>query len=307
MLLAEYAIEPQALSTWERFRYVADLCGVPTGRLIADFPNNWCRAVLDAAADIPPVAKSRVIERLKHLKRSAVIDLGRDFDSTQSWQTNALASHEQIEFKAIIASHPESSGLLDIALLDSSDAAWRVSRELAVPRTATDLGLAASYLLMMADRVIFVDPYFSPEDRRCRKPLMQFLEHTALPVSRLEFHLCSRNSGSADHFLDMLRTRLLPDLNRIPDFRNDQPFFFIRWNELPSGDGEAVHPRYILTDKGGLRFEHGLAESGDNETTDVSLLDVSLYEKRLAQYGPDSACFEFADGWCIQNGRISPS
>lgn len=314
MLLAEYAIEPEAILTWERFRYITEKCGVQEGRLISDFPGDWCSVVRDSIRGIkdeevhlfPPVARSKALNTLRGLKKNAVIDLGRTFDSARSWQDNALSSHEQIEFKAIIASTPESAGMLDISLLDTSDEAWKVPRELAVPRTAEDLSMAASYLLMMSNNAVFVDPYFSPEDRRCRKPLMAFLEHMLLPITRLEFHLCRRNSGSAEHFLDMLQNKLLPDLRRLSDFPNSQSFFFIRWNELPTGDGEAVHPRYILTDKGGLRFEHGLSEAGDHETTDVSLLDNALYEQRLSQYRPDCECFEFADGWCIQNGTVFP-
>lgn len=305
MLLAEYAIEPQSLSTWDRFRYIADMCGVSTGRLISNFPNNWCGAVRDSAVDMSTLTKTRFIEKLKHLKQNALIDLGRNYDTSRSWQENTLVEHQRMEFKAIIADRPDSPEMLDISLLDTSDAAWNVANEEAVPRTADDLALVAAFLLCMARQVIFVDPYFSAEDRRCRRPLIKFLEHAQYPLSRMEFHLCSRNSGSQEHFLDMLNSRLLLDLRRWGGLPADQKFFFIRWNELPNGDGEAIHPRYILTDKGGMRFEHGLAEENENERTDVSLLDQGLYQYRLSQYNPASTCFEFVDGWCIQSGQIS--
>lgn len=306
MLLAEYAIEPQALSTWERFRYIADLCGVPTGRLIADFPANWCREVWNATKDCPPVARKKVEEKLQALKRVAIIDLGRSYDQHRSWQQNAIMSHADMEFRAIIADNPEDTRVFDINLLDASEEPWKTTRERAVPRTADELSLSASYLLMMAKEVVFVDPYFSPEDSRCRHPLMKFLECVSFPISRLEFHLCRRNSGSPEHFGDMLKTKIVPALQRVSGYSSAQRFFLIRWNELPTGDGEAVHPRYIFTDKGGLRFEHGLAEESETETTDVSLLDEFLYQQRRSQYGPSSSCFEFSDGWCVQNGQVLP-
>ena len=248
----------------------------------------------------------KVEESLLRLKQSAVIDLRRDYDQKKSWQQNALAAHVKMEFKAIIAKEPQTGDMLDIALMGGNDEGWKVSRELAVPRTADNLSLAASYLLMMAKEVVFVDPYFSPEDRRCQNPLMKFLECVSFPVARLEFHLWREKSGSSEHFVDMLKRRIVPALRTVSGYMPDQLFFFIRWNALPTGDGEAVHPRYIFTDKGGLRFEHGLSESAETETTDVSLLDEPLYQQRFSQYGPQSSCFEFSDGWCVHNGQIFP-
>jgi len=248
MLLAEYAIDPQALSTWETFRYVADQCGVSKGRLISNFPDNWCREVLKSTDQCRPVARARIVEKLKQLKNSALVNLYRDFDLQKNWQTNALSSHEQMEFRAIIAKNPQDALILDVDLLDESVDAWRVERERAVRRNSGELSAAASYLLMMAQEVMFVDPYFSAEDRRCRKPIIAFLNNMLFPVRRLECHLSSRTSGSAEHFKDVLERFIIPDLRRISEWPSEQPFFFIRWNQRQSGDGEAFHPRYILTD-----------------------------------------------------------
>ena len=42
------------------------------------------------------------------------------------------------------------------------------------------------------------------------------------------------------------------------------------------------HPRYVLTDVGGIAFEHGL-DTGGNDT-DVSLLDPKKHEKRWREF-----------------------
>ena len=44
---------------------------------------------------------------------------------------------------------------------------------------------------------------------------------------------------------------------------------------------EDLHSRYILTNLGGIRIEHGLDEGQEGETTDVSLLDHLAVLKAL--------------------------
>jgi len=307
MLLVEYAIEPEALSSWESFRYISDQCGISKGRLISEFPNDWCKAVLHATIDFKPIARSKVIIALKRLKTNALINMYRDFDTEKDWQSNAIESNKKFPFHAIIAQNPKSSMLLNIESLDESDPKWNVPRELPVLRKADDLALASSYLLMMAKETIFIDPYFSPDDFRCRNSLEKFLNNISFPIRRFEFHIAKRTSGSAEHFEDMLKRKIIPMLTCNCEIPSEQEFYFIRWSELPSGDGEKLHARYLLTDKGGLRYEHGLAEGEDSQTTDVSLLDELLFERRRTQYSAENdGCFRFVDGWRIENGKIEP-
>ena len=51
----------------------------------------------------------------------------------------------------------------------------------------------------------------------------------------------------------------------------------VHWRKDRNTEGETLHPRYILTDRGGIRIEHGLDEGEYGETTDISLLDRTLY------------------------------
>jgi hypothetical protein len=59
--------------------------------------------------------------------------------------------------------------------------------------------------------------------------------------------------------------------------------------------GEKLHPRYILTDLGGVRVEVGLDSGDPGQTTDVSLLDRRIYEERSKDYQQPSAAFDYKD------------
>jgi len=54
------------------------------------------------------------------------------------------------------------------------------------------------------------------------------------------------------------------------------------------------HARYILTDIVGVRVDTGLDYqiNGDNQTTDVGLLDRAIYEQRWRELQKDTTVFD---------------
>jgi hypothetical protein len=66
-----------------------------------------------------------------------------------------------------------------------------------------------------------------------------------------------------------------------------------RWRHM--NRGERMHPRYILTDVGGLRIEKGLDEGTPGETTDVSLLDLDLCAARLGEFDTERPAYQLLD------------
>ena len=72
----------------------------------------------------------------------------------------------------------------------------------------------------------------------------------------------------------------------------------VRWKERNQGDG--LHNRYILTDRGGIRMAWGLDEGHPGQTDDISLLKPSIYKERWKQYCEEPTAFEFVDECHIQ-------
>ena len=46
-MLKEFALEPEALASWESFRYLIEKFGVSKGRVISRFPKQWKRLVYE--------------------------------------------------------------------------------------------------------------------------------------------------------------------------------------------------------------------------------------------------------------------
>jgi len=81
--------------------------------------------------------------------------------------------------------------------------------------------------------------------------------------------------------------------------------------------GETFHARYVLTERGGIRFDVGLDEGPVGETTDVTLLDTQLHITRWNDFQetdpaglPRTPTFDKVDELLISNGsatRVFPS
>src|SRR5437016_7948565 len=104
-MIKEFALEPDALATWENFRYFIEKFGVPHGRLIAEFPGKWRRMVINAAQRVAkPVEFQRIVERLKQVGDHVLLSRGRPGgDGTRPWLQRALVEHAREPFAGIIA------------------------------------------------------------------------------------------------------------------------------------------------------------------------------------------------------------
>jgi hypothetical protein len=288
----EFAIDPASINRWEPFRYVFDNCGYEHGRLISRFPKKWKKMVYEACEDCGEIEKKKIEERLVNIDGKFYKN-SRDYDSSKDWLINAELKHGIIPFRAIISSdNPRNiDDILLIGDLHSETHNWKIDKDITIERTPNDLAKCAEALLSQSEEIVFVDPYYGPENERYRRTLekyLQIVKRNCKNIRRIEYHLqCVDGGATKDFFISESKKRLqriVPDKLRI---------HFIRWRQLVQGDH--LHPRYILTDKGGLRYESGLDQGEDGETTDVSLLDSEVYKRRWEEYRRDSNVFEFVD------------
>ena len=173
--------------------------------------------------------------------------------------------------------------------LDETHPLWNVSRSRIVPRVAREMAACVAPLLRVCKEVLFIDPHFGPENPRHRRPLEEFLAvilkgRDGVPPTRIEIH--TSDEAKALFFKDECEQRL-PDI--IPEGMSVR---LVRWRQREGG--EKLHNRFILTDRGGVRFGVGLDDGEDGETDEVELLGEATYQFRWAQYTSDPA-FDFVD------------
>lgn len=290
-MLHEYALEPEVLSNWGSFRYFVDQFGVQHGRMISRFPKKWKRMVYEASLRCGEIERKRIEESLENINPK-LLRTNRIYDAEIPWLSNAESQHLVQPFHAIIAvSNPRAIPQVLVAEnIAGTTPLWNVRREVCVSRNATEMAQCVKPLFQACSEVLFIDPHFNPCKPQYLNTFQQFflaMDGNAR-IRRIEYHLKESDEKPSKEFLEEKCQKNLPGL--LP---KGVKVIFIRWREIEGG--ETLHPRYILTDIGGVRIEHGLDEGREGETTDISLLDDSLYYKRWKEFQRDTSPFEYVD------------
>lgn len=285
-MLHEFAVDPKVLSTWKDFRYFIDFFGVPHGRLISRFPERWKAMVLeacDANPDCLPVQRNTIEDRLRRREFDGkLLCILRSYDTAHAWLHNAERAHRTQPFHAIISTdNPNGNGDVLIADgLDMTNAKLNVPRQVLIPSRAADLARALAPQLRNSEHVLLIDPHFKPEQPRWR-PTLEELDRAATNgnrrLQRLEYHL-GENSPAGSFKKDCERE--LPRL-----FHRGIEVCFVRWRQR--GGGQALHARFILTERGGVDIDPGLDQRGQGAMTKVTLLDEHVYQQVWSQFPPD--------------------
>lgn len=287
-MIYEYAVEPEMLLDAECAEFLCSSFGIPRGRLVSEFPEDWYSRVFAAVDDVPPIAGKRIEEALNKLAaRMMPRKHGWDDRDARCWLEKAEDEHGVRPFRAILATtNPRvSRSVLQREQLHESTGLWNVDTQQSVARTADAMAKSAKALLDCAREVYFVDPYFGAEEPRFRRPFEGFLEVLAnrtnrLPLAGVELHVEAR--ASADFVKLQCEGRFRDSVPRGLKVR------VMRWKEH-----KEFHNRYILTDRGGMYFGIGLDEG--EGTDDVSLLSDASYRQRREQFQRSTSSFDFVD------------
>lgn len=300
----EVAIEPAYLSNWDRLRAIVDRCGFDTGRLISDFPKNkWRWQVYESCAGCLPAHKQRVVEYLNSLDNK-LIRSGRQYQDSFDWIANAKREHDALPFHVVItaATHAGLADFVEGDDIQNTHPKWGAASAIVAQRTTSELTKPLRELLKHSREVLFIDPHFEPKVQYS-KPLCEFvsLACKGRPVTRLEYHL--EHDSTADHFKTALNKVVLPFLH-LP---TGVILRFVRWKSFNESAADAMHARYILTDLTGVRFDYGLCEGKEGETTDIQIVERTspIYQQRWAQFNAASTAYDFVDGFEVSANGIA--
>lgn len=293
-MLFEYAIEPRAIgSNWQNFRYLIEKFGFDRGRLISRFPKKWEREVIEAAqqSGIGDVRLKSLVSRLQHVKTTALIPSGRDYDpSAGDWLDNALRQQTVQPFHAIIALENRGNRAFILVADDVDETSplmvapsnWEVSR------VGTDLAAAMAPLLRSSRDVLFIDRYFNLEDARYRETLKASLAIVAaggIDGARCEIHYGEHDRRPPSRIVEKNAGRWLAGV--IPDGMSIKLF---GWKEKARGND--FHARYLLTDRGGMNVEAGFSAEGAHQKVQLALLDSNFCQEKLAAFSRSSTQYE---------------
>jgi hypothetical protein len=299
-MIKEVAIEPEVMATWNHFWALWDNLGASRGRLVAEYPSNWRELVCKRAYEISSVKALKITLRLKPspgqggVKRW--ISTNRNYDKGKDWLNNAEKFVNPENFAAVVAlKNPRSNDRVLVAgEFDKEAKPWAAPTQNEVSRTAAIIAGCANVLLRASNELVLVEPNFDASEKRFQdslKALSQCRNH-GRPWNRLELHVKFPTDKDGRDFPDALPNRIHSMARHlaplIPSGNCLNVFF---WQRKP--DGKKMHPRFILTELGGLQPDYGLDE-GDapGDMTIVSLMSEEVWRTARADYCEASQCFD---------------
>jgi hypothetical protein len=307
-MIHEFALDPAAVNDWPSFKYIVDQCGVQRGRLISQFPHEWVKKAINTCNIQCDVKRKTVVEKIIGMKRDQKFaSFNRKYDENKEWLANAEDQHTVKPFRAIISPcRPENREyILNPEEIDEKMPLWNVETQSIVPRRADELACRATVLLNISKDILFIEPHFDPLKARFLNTVSQMISF-AFAIKeprRLELHVeydywreQRRETDWQEDCLRKLHT-LIPEGFTMEVFR---------WETKPSGD--KPHARYVLTERGGIRYDYGLDEwEGSGQTTDVSLLTHSLYEQRWKEYQKETAIYKLINNFPVLGDKKNPA
>ncbi|MCI0540992.1 MAG: hypothetical protein L0Z50_37805 [Verrucomicrobiales bacterium] len=209
---------------------------------------------------------------------------------------NATAQMTVKPFHAIIAmENPQNHPSVLIAEeFEKEDVLYKTTTQSKANRDAESLARCAVLLLGICEEIQLVDPHFDITQRKCSETFLEILAARKSAPQRLrvlEIHTKRSDAFSRatqeSHYRKHVE-RLIPAGTTL------RVHF---WSE--GTGGEKPHPRFLLSEFGGLQFDYGLdAGDGPGDTTIVTLMDQTLWQTVRTDYSCPSPSFSISDD-CI--------
>ncbi|MEQ8821803.1 MAG: hypothetical protein RLY93_16315 [Sumerlaeia bacterium] len=312
-MIYEFAIDPDLFTSFERLRYYESHLGFDKGRFVAQFPENWLFLIWKRKPTATGLSDFKLTEKLARLKKYALLDSNRTYDPAFDWQQNAVSSHTQRAFKAIIAeSNPENNPVITTDKdVDTASGPFAVEQQITIRRTARNVADLIVRLSITGPRIVLVDPHFTPAIGRrrgdpsqtYRTPWYHLLEELSAVLPQgvtLEYHTL-RKSNRGSHPLTGIddaqdRSEWLVKCQEMrTHMPSVMPFRVVRWQEKPCSD--VFHARYALTERAGLLVESGLDTNRAwfQREMPIILMQAALHLEQWQRFGKRIGPFQLVD------------
>lgn len=294
-MFKEFAVDPSLMTEWESFKDLRDKFGVFEGRFISDFPHkDWKKAVArmleHRSHDSHPVRNSATI--LAWLQsRDGRRDLRfarkpRAYDAAKAWVDNAEAQAHTFDGLLTAEETKAPNGIRwDETLCLSKHPRFEVNTQPRVSRESKELLRVIQPLLRISTKVVWVDRYLYADNGKLETVVdcLTWLREVAA-ITSFEMHLGldQREELNVNVQRDNFRRKLG---GSIPDHLQVSLYW---WSQ---SQDENIHPRFVLTDVGGLQFDHG-TDPGLG-TTIVHLLNRIRWEDEVRRYHEDTSDLSF--------------
>jgi hypothetical protein len=300
VVLGEFAVNPACICSGADVSLCQKVFGFEHGAVISDFPNGWYKDIRARFNQMPDPDRGHYLSKLLLLRDRAVARV-RPSVAGDSWLEQAITSNVAHPFHAIL-DETESAGCRGYATAMDDENLRSGLRENKVPRNAADLVKSFLPLVVSSDRFSIIDPFIKPDP--AHKNFLRELVAARRTVSKttlyLDLHMEFDDDPREKRDGSLASKSVFKSWAR--DIGENLVFALHWWSD--GGVGE-LHPRYLLTERGGVRLDRGAIvppqlDQQDHDT-DVSMLTdhfVKEVERRYSgTYRP--LALKEKDTFCI--------
>ncbi len=255
-----YGVDPCAASTVLELASLLRQFGPEHGRFIFDFPSDWCAQAGGRFPGAGDIQRARLTELLRRAKRSLLPTQAR-YSVDLPWAKNAERLTGVTGRIGPAGSRPPCRALEDV-LIDPE--ALPDCRGGHIPRTPAAYAEIARPLFQISRKVVLVDPHFHlryrPEGLRETRPAYRYVNSfkaliQAAQAEKVEvFKLMVSPSRALINEDD--GERFVTDLSAILSDA-DVPDDWVEYDLLDEEHSFDKHPRYLLGNECGLKFDWG--------------------------------------------------
>lgn len=291
MLLGEFAVNPILVSSADAISKLTSSFGFNKGAVLAEFPLSWARFVKQL---IPEELKESLdfnifVEKLKYLEDNALIKSNRTC-IPQDWYQYAVKEHRDGPFFRVIdtEAHPENDAAILLNQLDE-----RILDQLGgdkCERKAEILAQNARLLLRNSRNIKIIDPFFSPKDSY-KKTLSRMIQIANFSERDdiVEWTInTSAIRGGTEVPIEIEKKAFKRNFQElIPPGKHID---ILWWN---NGAAKEIHPRYLITERAGIKYEWGFEEPSDHDDRegrmDIDMMRKLSLDETWSQYVKESS------------------
>lgn len=282
-MLREYAIDPKVVTSDINIlqRFYSEF-GADNGRVIAEVPLRWFqhfKTELDKLG-LKPIEKTRYLEKLNKKMKTTLISRGdRQLAENESWITHVVTIHDREQFNAILSDNDDINRQIYnySRMMEFIPDNWEIAHSASIVPTADNIVNTIETSINLSTQFMFIDPYFNIIDDRFRIPFFKFIskiKSNRFRTNRIQLHLCEQ--------IDMRRRDIERSMNDhlVPFLTGG---FVVDVHIWPN---QYIHDRFILTNKVGYSYGHGIS-SGNNINTNITRLSEHSREtehRRFCDY-----------------------
>ena len=279
-----YAADPAVCSHASELKLLLASFGPYAGRYLANYPIDWAAQVENQFENLGEIEGARAKTILRRAKDDmALIPWnGLAWNKQQEWLANAspLLKGAPAVFDGLIAQQANPPAIHHLHELDLP-----LTAEERIPGTATEYARISKILLLLSPEITLVDAYMNPLKRDCASVLKAMFDIAGKGKCQ-KISLWARASEVFKNGArTVIKTDLENSLRRLGVQANFKPG---RKIEMILVDDESrqtkMHGRYLLSIKGGIRFDQGFQKLPEGRHVDVGPIGKNTHDALLDIY-----------------------